>query len=59
MKCSHCNQIIPDESVFCPRCGNKVEAPVTENKVSDATPNEVSKAPKKKNGKLLVKALIK
>ena len=53
MKCSHCNQIIPDESVFCPRCGNKVETPVPENKASDAMPNEIAKEPKKKKRKLI------
>lgn len=53
MKCSHCNQIIPDESVFCPKCGNKVLVPVPENKVSDAMPNVVAKAPNKNNRKLI------
>ena len=47
MKCSHCNQIIPDESVFCPRCGNKVEVPVPENNVTDTIPNEITQKPKK------------
>lgn len=54
MKCSHCNQIIPDESVFCPRCGKKVEAPVPENNVTDTIPNEITQKPKKKKRKLIV-----
>ena len=54
MKCSSCNQIIPDESVFCPMCGNKVEAPVPESKVTDKIPCEITQKPKKKKRKLIV-----
>jgi len=54
MKCSHCNQLIPDESVFCPICGNKIVAPVPENKLADVMPNEVAQKPKNKKRKLIV-----
>lgn len=25
MECSQCGEVIPDDSVFCPKCGHKVE----------------------------------
>ena len=60
MKCSNCNQIIPDESVFCPKCGNKVSAPVPESNVSDVVDDiskDISSVSKKKNRKAAATAL--
>lgn len=34
MKCKNCHAIIPDDSQFCPFCGNKVEAPSAQDKRS-------------------------
>ena len=31
MICSHCNMEVPDNLDHCPYCGEKLEAPVSEN----------------------------
>ena len=34
MNCSNCNAWVPDDSAFCPECGQKVEAPAPANQVN-------------------------
>lgn len=44
MNCSKCNALIPDDSIFCPECGQKIEAPVEAPEV-EAPVTEVAETP--------------
>lgn len=40
MNCSKCNALVPDDSVFCPECGQKIEAPAPAAPETPAAPVE-------------------